>query len=38
MLPCGSGKTLVGIVATAMVKKNTIVFCSSSMVMPQWKN
>ncbi len=38
VLPCGSGKTLVGIVATSMVKKNTIVFCNSTMVIPQWKN
>ena len=30
VLPCGAGKTLVGIMATGMIKKNTIVLCNSS--------
>jgi len=30
VLPCGAGKTLVGIMATERVNKNTIVLCNSS--------
>jgi len=34
VLPCGAGKTLVGIVSISMIKKRTIVFCNSTMVIP----
>lgn len=38
MLPCGAGKTLVGITAAATIKKGTIVLCTSSMSVVQWRN
>lgn len=37
VLPCGAGKTLVGITATATVRKSTLVFCTTSMAVLQWK-
>ena len=36
MLPCGAGKTLVGVAAAARVKKATLVLCNSSVSMDQW--
>lgn len=36
VLPCGAGKTLVGITAAATIKKGTIVLCTSSMSVVQW--
>eukprot|EP00941_MAST-03F_sp_MAST-3F-sp1_P001904 g1904.t1 len=38
VLPCGAGKTLVGITATATIKKCTLVLCSSSVAVEQWKS
>lgn len=38
VLPCGAGKTLVGITAAATIKKGTIVLCTSSMSVVQWRN
>jgi len=38
VLPCGSGKTLVGITAACTVKKGIIVMCTSSMSVVQWRN
>ncbi|KAJ9071916.1 DNA repair helicase RAD25 [Entomophthora muscae] len=37
VLPCGAGKTLVGITATCTVKKSTLVLCTSSVSVAQWK-
>ena len=37
VLPCGAGKTLVGITAACGVKKSCIVLCNSSMSAEQWK-
>ncbi|KAG0061858.1 DNA repair helicase RAD25 [Linnemannia elongata] len=37
VLPCGAGKTLVGITAACTVKKNTLVLCTSSVSVLQWK-
>lgn len=37
VLPCGAGKTLVGITAACTVKKSTIVLCTSAMSAVQWK-
>ncbi|GMG21054.1 unnamed protein product [Ambrosiozyma monospora] len=37
VLPCGAGKTLVGITAACTVKKSTIVLCTSSVSVEQWK-
>ena len=37
VLPCGAGKTLVGITATATVKKFTLVMCSGNVAAEQWR-
>jgi DNA excision repair protein ERCC-3 len=37
VLPCGAGKTLVGITAACTVKKGVIVLCTSAMSVNQWK-
>ena len=36
VLPCGAGKTLVGILATCTIKKNTIILCNTSVSVEQW--
>lgn len=36
VLPCGSGKTLVGITASCTIRKSTIVFCDSNISADQW--
>ena len=36
VLPCGAGKTLVGITACATIKKNTLIFCSARVAVDQW--
>jgi len=38
VLPCGAGKTLVGITAACTVKKGVIILCTSSMSVIQWRN
>ncbi|KAI9306489.1 P-loop containing nucleoside triphosphate hydrolase protein [Cunninghamella echinulata] len=37
VLPCGAGKTLVGITATCTIKKSCLVLCTSSVSVMQWK-
>ena len=37
VLPCGSGKTLVGITAICTVKKRAIILCTSCVAVDQWK-
>lgn len=37
VLPCGAGKTLVGITAACTIKKGCIVLCTSSMSVVQWR-
>lgn len=37
VLPCGAGKTLVGITAACTIKKSAIVLCTSAMSAVQWK-
>lgn len=37
VLPCGAGKTLVGITAACTIKKGVIVLCTSNMSVVQWK-
>lgn len=37
VLPCGAGKTLVGITAACTIKKSLIVLCTSSVSVVQWK-
>ena len=36
VLPCGAGKTLVGVAATCTVGKNTIVICNGTVPVGQW--
>ncbi|KAI8691567.1 hypothetical protein LRP88_08823 [Fusarium phalaenopsidis] len=38
VLPCGAGKTLVGITAACTIKKSVIVLCTSSVSAFQWRN
>ena len=38
VLPCGAGKTLVGITAACTIKKGTVVLCTSTMSVVQWRN
>lgn len=37
VLPCGSGKTLVGITAISTVKKSALVLCTSAVSVEQWR-
>lgn len=37
VLPCGAGKTLVGITAACTIKKGVIVLCTSGMSVHQWR-
>ena len=37
VLPCGAGKTLVGITATCTIGKATLVLCTSGVSVNQWK-
>ncbi|KAF1954074.1 TFIIH basal transcription factor complex helicase-like protein XPB subunit [Byssothecium circinans] len=38
VLPCGAGKTLVGITAACGVKKSVLVLCTSAMSVVQWRS
>ena len=38
VLPCGAGKTLVGITAACTIRKGIIILCTSSMSVVQWRN
>ena len=37
VLPCGAGKTLVGITAACTIKKSVMVLCTSSVSVMQWR-
>lgn len=37
VLPCGAGKTLVGITAACTIRKNTLILCTSALSVEQWK-
>ncbi|GAB4818176.1 hypothetical protein N2152v2_005222 [Parachlorella kessleri] len=37
VLPCGAGKTLVGVSAAARIKKSCLVLCTNSVSVDQWK-
>lgn len=37
VLPCGAGKTLVGITAACTIRKGVIILCTSSMSVVQWR-
>ena len=36
VLPCGAGKTLVGIAAMARVQAHTLILCTSTLAVRQW--
>lgn len=37
VLPCGAGKTLVGITAACTIRKSALVLCTSAVSVAQWK-
>ncbi len=37
VLPCGAGKTLVGITACSTMHKSTLVFCTTAVAVDQWR-
>jgi DNA excision repair protein ERCC-3 len=37
VLPCGAGKSLVGVTAVCRVRKKALVLCNSSVSVEQWK-
>lgn len=37
VLPCGAGKTLVGIIAACSIKKSVLVLCTSAVAAEQWR-
>jgi DNA excision repair protein ERCC-3 len=36
VLPCGAGKTLVGVTAACTIKKSCLVLCTSNVSVDQW--
>ena len=36
VLPCGAGKTLVGILTICTIKRNTIIICNNNVSVQQW--
>ncbi len=38
VLPCGAGKSLVGVAAAARMNKSCLVLCTSTVSAEQWKN
>jgi len=38
VLPCGAGKTLVGITAAQTIKRNCLVLCNNNTAADQWRN
>ena len=37
VLPCGAGKTLVGVTAACTIRKKCLVLCTSAVSVEQWK-
>jgi DNA excision repair protein ERCC-3 len=37
VLPCGAGKTLIGINILALIKRPCVIFCQSSLAVTQWR-
>lgn len=37
VLPCGAGKTLVGIIAMSRVKRRTLILCINNITVKQWE-
>jgi DNA excision repair protein ERCC-3 len=38
VLPCGAGKTLVGVTAASTVRKSCVVLCTNGTAVQQWKD
>lgn len=38
VLPCGAGKTLVGVTSACTVRKKCLVLCTSAVAVEQWKS
>ncbi|KRW98627.1 P-loop containing nucleoside triphosphate hydrolase [Pseudocohnilembus persalinus] len=38
ILPCGAGKTIVGIMALTNIKRNSIIICDSDVSVDQWRD
>lgn len=38
VLPCGAGKTLVGVTAACTVRKRCVVLCTSGVAVEQWRS
>ena len=38
VLPCGAGKTLVGVTAACTVRKRCLVLCTSAVAVEQWRS
>lgn len=38
VLPCGSGKTLVGITSISTIKKSALILCTSAVSVEQWRH
>jgi len=38
VLPCGAGKTLVGVTAAAHLRRSCVVLCTSVVAVEQWRN
>jgi DNA excision repair protein ERCC-3 len=38
VLPCGAGKTLVGVTAACTIRKRCLVLCTSGVAVEQWRN
>lgn len=38
VLPCGAGKSLVGVAAAARVRKSCLCLCTSSVSVDQWRH
>lgn len=37
ILPCGAGKTIIGITAATIIKKTALIVCNSTVSVEQWK-
>jgi DNA excision repair protein ERCC-3 len=38
VLPCGAGKTLVGVTASCTIKKTCLILCTSAVSVEQWRH
>ncbi|XP_062500959.1 general transcription and DNA repair factor IIH helicase subunit XPB-like isoform X2 [Corticium candelabrum] len=38
VLPCGAGKTLVGVTAACTIRKRCLILCTSGVAVEQWRN